>query len=73
VAIELVSWGAAAALPATVWGLLAAAIAGAAAGAIAISALCSMTVQRAAIAAEVFLGYKIVLALLCLGLLGAGE
>jgi len=40
-------------------------------GAFAISALCGMTVKRGAIAASIFLAYKLVMALTCLGLLAA--
>lgn len=48
-------------------------VAAAGVGSLAISALCGMSVQRGAIAAAIFLGYKIALALLCLGMLaGAG-
>ena len=49
-------------------------VAAAAVGALAISAVCGMAVKRAAIAAGIFLGYKIALSLLCLGMLvGMGE
>lgn len=40
-------------------------------GAFAISALCGMSVKRGAIAASIFLAYKLVMALMCLGLFAA--
>ncbi|MBL8850049.1 MAG: hypothetical protein JNG89_10205 [Planctomycetaceae bacterium] len=49
------------------WALLGFAVA-AGAGALLISALCGMSVKRAGIAAAIFWGYKIALALLCLGM-----
>ena len=54
---------------AAVVSLLLGALAGAGIGAVAISALCGMTIQRAALAAGIFLGYRIALSFLCVGLL----
>ena len=38
-----------------------------------ISALCGMSVQRGAIAASIFLGYKIAMVFLCVGLMFAAS
>jgi hypothetical protein len=49
------------------WALLGHAVA-AGVGGLVISALCGMSVKRAAIAAAIFWGYKIALSLICLGM-----
>lgn len=72
IAISLAMFAAASVLP----GLLALLgfVVGAVVGAFAISALCGMSVKRGFIAASVFLGYKLLLFFLCLGLMaGSGS
>lgn len=79
-ATSLATWGASTGLmvllepslsagPAALASLLLGAAVGAGVGAIVISALCGMAIQRAAMAAGIFLGYRIALSFLCVGLL----